>query len=163
MWLIPLPPTSRPGVESPREGWQEAGRLRKRWRLSGGGGGGGGSEPQETETHLQATRGTGETHRPTCPLGGPGGRTQRPRLGGAEQGAGPCPFPALPSPGRHVGRAEAPGGVGAPGLRPLVDYGGVSQWRRRDSGSPGLRVESSLRTGKCGCRDLPVHRPFARC
>lgn len=37
-----------------------------------------------------------------------------------------------------MGRAEAPGGVGAPRLRPRV-YGGLSQWRRRD---PGLRVRT---------------------
>ena len=48
----------------------------------------------------------------------------------------PRPFPALPSPGRHVGLAEAPGGVGAPGLPPRLGYGTGSRWWRRDPGSP---------------------------
>lgn len=69
------------------------------------------------------------------------------------------PFPALSSPGRHVGRAEEPGGVGAPGLRPRVDYDGVAG----GAGAPATRVESWIRTGQCGIGGFPVRRPLARC
>lgn len=98
-------------------------------------------EPQETETNLRAARETGETHRSTCPQGERGQRTPRTRLGGAREGAGlwPHPCPALPCLGRHVGRAEAPRGVGAPDPRPRLSCGGVSESesvRRRNSGSP---------------------------
>lgn len=77
---------------------------------------------------LEAARGTGETYRLTCLQGEPSQRIRSPRLGGAGGGAGPCPCPcpSVPSLGRHVWRAEAPGGVGAPGLRPRVGCGGLS-------------------------------------
>lgn len=60
------------------------------------------------------------THR-TCPQGAGGQLTERPRLGGAGKGRVPA-LPRPPLPGRHVGRAEAPGRVGAPSLRPRVSY-----------------------------------------
>lgn len=127
-----FPPPPR-GVESPGEGWQEAGRFRKRWRLSGRRGGGR-SEPHEIETDLPATRGARETHRRTGPLGGPGPRTQRPRLGGAEQGAGPCPSgPPLPGASRGAGGSTRRGGRARPAA--------ASSLRRRESvTAPGPRV-----------------------
>lgn len=108
---------------------------------------------------MQAARGAGETHSLTCPLGGPGQRTQRSLLGGAEEGAGPCAFPALRSPGHHVG---AGGSARRGGRAPLA----VASLRRLESvaapgpRSPSPHVESSPRTGKCGCRGLFRPPPF---
>lgn len=71
--------------------------------------------------------------------------TRRGREGGGSLGRGrvPAPFPVLPSPGRHVGRAEAPGRVGAPGLWPRVGCTSVSG----GPGTPRPRVPAwSLRS-----------------
>lgn len=69
--------------------------------------------------------------------------TRRGREGGGSLGRGrvPAPFPVLPSPGRHVGRAEAPGRVGAPGLWPRVGCTSVSG----GPGTPRPRVPASPR------------------
>ena len=138
------------------EGWQEAERLRRRWETQRAGMG-------EADLSFRRRRRICEQR------DGQGRRTdQCVRKAGELQDrdwAWPgrrrvlAPFPALSSPGRHVGRAEAPGGVGAPGLRPRVGYDGVVG----GAGAPATRVESWIRTGQYGRRGFPVRRPLARC
>lgn len=138
------------------EGWQEAERLRRRWETQRAG-------LVEADLSFRRRRRICEERdglrRCTDQRVRKAGELQDRDWAWPGRGRVLASFPALPSPGRHVGRAEAPGGVGAPGLRPRVDYSGVVG----GAGTPATRVESWIRTGQCGSRGLPVRCPLARC
>lgn len=95
----------------------------------------------------------------------PPGRVTRPAdsktaTGRGQGGGGALPLPHRPLPGasRVAGGSARWGGRARPE---------AASWMQRfESGgaeTPVPPVESSLGTGQCGCRGLPVRRSFARC
>jgi hypothetical protein len=141
----------------PGQTHQYRGRLGERWSLSRWGSGWAWASGDRRGRSKQREGQGRASDRPDRLAGqGEGSRTVTRRGGGAGPGSLPLPGAPLPGASRGAGGSAPRGGRAGPV---------AASWRRRRESvaAPGPRVESSLKTGQCGCPVLPVLSPLARC